>query len=74
MLSTDPDSTGTRRVADAARVTAVSSPDEGGIGADGSVRVRLGLPDGETATAVVDASIRSELSLILPAPTRSDAG
>lgn len=74
VLSTDPDATGTRRVATDARVTAVTDPDEGGIGADGSVRIRLGVPDHETATAVVDAAIRSEVSLILPAPTRSDAG
>ena len=74
VLSTDPDATGTRRVATAARVTAVTDPEEGGIGADGSVRIRLGLPDDETATAVVDAAVRSELTLTLPAPTRSDAG
>ena len=74
VLSTDPDASGTRQIATGARITAVTDPEEGGIGADGSVRVRLGLADHETATAVVDAAIRSELSLILPAPTRSDAG
>ena len=68
MLATDPDSTGTRTVAGGALVTAVGDDGRDGIGSSSTVLVRLGLPDRDVASAVVDASIRSELSLVLPAP------
>lgn len=64
----DGDVSGTRTVATAARVSAVTGASDDGIGARGTVQVRLGLPDAATATAVVDASVRAELSLVLPAP------
>lgn len=68
VLATDPDSTGTRTVAGGALVTAVGDDGGDGIGSSSTVLVRLGLPDRDVASAVVDASIRSELSLVLPAP------
>jgi hypothetical protein len=69
VLATDRDGPGTRTVALSARVTGVQGRDDRAIGAGGEVLVRLGLPDAATAASVVDASIRSELTLVLPAPT-----
>lgn len=73
VLSTDPDSSGTTTVATGVLVTAVHGDDEDAIGIDGGVRVRIGVPDLATAEAVVDAAIRSDVTLVLPAPgTGSD--
>jgi len=69
VLATDPDSTGTRTVVTGARVTDVGADGRDGIGSSASVLVRLGLPSGDAAADVVDASIRSEISLVLPAPS-----
>lgn len=69
VLATDREGTGTRTVVRGARVSAI--PDDDGserIGSSSTVQVRLGLPDSTTAASVVDASIRSEVSLVLPAP------
>jgi hypothetical protein len=67
VLSTDPDGEGTRTIARAARISAVQGgADDGGIGASGTVRVRLGVPDVATAEALVDAAVRTELTLALP--------
>ncbi len=68
VLSTDPDSTGTTTVATDVLVTSVHGDDEDAIGVDGGVRVRVGVPDLPTAEAIVDAAIRSEVTLVLPAP------
>jgi Flp pilus assembly protein CpaB len=67
VLATDPDSSGTRVVARGARVTDTGDgPDA--IGAAGRVTVRLELSDRTIATAVVDAAVRSDVSLVVPAP------
>lgn len=74
VLSTDPDRSGTVAVAASIPVTAISdSSDSGGIGASGTVRVRLGLPDATTAAAVVDAAVRTEVSFALPLAGTADA-
>ena len=74
VLATGREDAGTRTVATGARVTSLASSQETAIGVDGALRVRLGVPDTETAARVVDASIRSEVSLILPAPGDGSAG
>lgn len=67
VLSTDPDGEGTRTIAREVRVSAVQGgADDGGIGASGTVRVRLGVPDVATAEGLVDAAVRTELTLALP--------
>src|SRR5690606_4660933 len=71
VLSTDPAGSGTSTVAEGVRVTGVEGPDGSGIGADGSVVVRLALPDGASAEQVTDAAVRTEVSLALPAPGRA---
>jgi len=69
VLSTDPEGTGTSTIARWARVSGVADEERDAIGAGGTVLVRLGLADADQAAAVVDASVRSEVSLVLPAPT-----
>jgi hypothetical protein len=56
-------------------VTVVGVDDRGteGIGASDALGLRLQLPDRTTAVAVVDAAVRSELTLVVPAPG-SDRG
>ena len=68
VLSTDPAASGTTTVAEGVRVTGVEAPDGSGIGADGNVVVRLGVPDRATAEVVTDAAVRTDVSLALPAP------
>lgn len=65
VLATDPDGSGTTVLAHAVRVVAVDGGDEG-IGVTGGSRFRLAVPDADTATAVVDASVRSQLTLVVP--------
>ncbi len=74
VLSTDPDRSGTATVASGVPVSAVVDGDGAGIGATGTVRVRIGLPDAATAEAVVDAAVRSEVTLALPSPASADTG
>ena len=75
VLSTDPDRTGTATIASDVLVTDVAGDDgSSGIGATGTVRIRLGLPDRPTAEAVVDAAVRTDVTLALPGPARSDGG
>ncbi len=69
VLATDPDGSGTSTVATAARVTEVRTPDGDGIGAGGTVLVRLALENRDIAERVADASVRSEITLALPAPS-----
>ena len=38
------------------------------IGSPGAVRVRLGLPDAVSAASLVDAAVRTDLTLVLPSP------
>lgn len=73
VLSTDPDGRGTTTVAQRALVAQVGSDDGvDAIGSSGQVRVRLSLPDAAAAQAVVDASVRAELTLALPSPAPPD--
>jgi len=72
VLSTDPDLDGTTVLATAVPVLDVVDSDDIGIGGGDTVRYRLALPDSDTATAVVDASVRSQLTLVVPVETPTD--
>jgi Flp pilus assembly protein CpaB len=65
VLATDPDGTGTQVLASDVLVVAVDDADDS-LGARGGVGFRLALADAGTATAVVDAAVRSQLTLVLP--------
>lgn len=70
VLSTDPDGEGTTVLASGVRVTEVGNPAEGaGIGSSGAVRVLVSISGSDAAARLVDASVRSELTLVLPRPT-----
>lgn len=71
VLSTDPNGEGTTTVARGVRISGVQGADDDGIGASGTVRVRLGVDDGALAEALVDAAVRTDLTLALP---RSGSG
>lgn len=66
VLATDPDGSGTVVLASDVLVVAVEAGDRDGIGASGTASYRLALPDAEAATAVVDASVRKQLTLVVP--------
>lgn len=74
VLSTAPDGDGTRVLTEAARLVAVGG-EEGsdGIGVAGGLQVRLAVADAETGAALVDAAVNEELTLMLPAPGRTEA-
>lgn len=74
VLVTDPAGAGTSTAAAGVRVTGVEAPDGTGIGTGGTVVVRLALADAEGARAVVDAAIRAEVTLALPAPGDEPVG
>lgn len=75
VLSTDAAGAGTTTIAEDVFVSQVGVDDAaGGIGSDGDVRVRLALPDPATAQQVVDAAVRTEITLALPAPSSVEAG
>lgn len=66
VLATDPDSTGTVTVAPAATVVAVDAVDESlGAATERHVRLRVGTP--AAAAGLVDAAVRSTVTLTLPA-------
>lgn len=67
VLATDPTGDGTVVVA-TADVVDPGDQDPGGIGASSTVTVRLSLADREVATQVVDAAVRTDVTLTLPAP------
>ena len=68
-LATATEGTGTRTLAEAVRVVGIDNPtSDGAIGATSGVRVRLAAPDGDTATAIVDAAVREHITLVLPSP------
>lgn len=71
VLSTDPDGVGTTVLARGVLVTEVGRRDEG-IGSSGGIGVHLALEDVTTVASVVDASVRSQLTLVLPRPGGSD--
>lgn len=62
------DETGTEALAERARVTRLDSEESGAIGSGSSVRVGLALERRETAEAVIDAAVNSELTVALGAP------
>jgi len=69
VLSTDPDGDSTTVLATGVRVTSTGSDTEDdGIGASGTIRVLVSVPDAAQATALVDASLRSDITLVLPRP------
>lgn len=65
VLSTDPDGEGTVVLARDVLVVAADRRDDG-FGSSGATSFRLAVPDSATATAVVDASVRSRITLVLP--------
>jgi Flp pilus assembly protein CpaB len=70
VLSTDPDGEGTAVLARSVRVTSVSDRSEdGGIGASGAVRVLVSVPGTDAAAQLVDAAVRTDITLVLPRPT-----
>ncbi len=75
VLSTDPEAEGTVVLARRVRVVDAGDGEDGtgaGIGPSDGVRLRLAVPDQDTATAVVDAAVRSQLTLVLPSPDQPD--
>lgn len=74
VLATDPDGSGTAVLASGVTVVDVDTVDDDGLGASDTLGVRLAIPTREVATAVVDASVRSQLTLVAPTdlPTSSD--
>ena len=74
VLSTDPDGTGTNSWHPGARVVAVSgSEGDEVIGAGSTLTIRLSVDDA-TATAVVDAAVRSQVTLVMPNPIEPRPG
>lgn len=73
LLTTDPNGKGSRVLSENVRLVSVSDEDDSsGIGSAVGVSVRLGLPDVETATSVVDAAVREEITLVVPSPLSGD--
>ena len=74
VLSTDPDGDTTTVLATSVRVTSARDDDErDGIGSSGSVRVLLSVSGRTEATALVDATLRSDITLVLPRPSETGA-
>ncbi len=66
VLATDPDGTGTRVLATDVLVVGVDDGgSDDGIGVSDRVGYRLAVLDADTAAAVVDASVRSELTIVM---------
>jgi hypothetical protein len=75
LVATDPAGSGSTVLATDARIASVGADDEqGGIGASGTVSVRLSLPDLKAATDVIDADVRQEVTLVIPNPTATRDG
>lgn len=72
VLATDPNAVGTSTVVSNALVSEIDL-DDASIGSSGDVRVRLGVADAATAEALVDAALRTDVTLALPAPSPRDA-
>ena len=70
VLATDTDGNGTRLLARDVLVVAVDDEDDDGLGADEGVGFRLALADTDVAATVVDAAVRSQLTVVLPDPDR----
>ncbi len=74
VMSTDPSGQGTTVIATGVMVTEVADADQdAAIGTSGTSRIRLGVPDSATAEALVDAAVRTEVTLALPGPGRAPA-
>jgi len=67
VLVTDPAAAGTRTLT-RATVVSVGGDDPGGIGGTSTTSIRLSVADRVTAERLVDAAVRAELTLALPAP------
>jgi hypothetical protein len=65
VLATDPDSTGTVTVAPAATVVAVDTADES-LGTSTTRHVRLRVATPAAAAGLVDAAVRSTITLTVP--------
>jgi Flp pilus assembly protein CpaB len=74
VLSTDPEAAGTATLATDVLVVAVDGESADGIGGSGARRVRLSAPDATTASAIVDAAVRAQLTLVLPTPLEGPTG
>jgi Flp pilus assembly protein CpaB len=72
VLATDPNAVGTSTVVSDAVVSQIDLDDEA-IGSSGQVRVRLGVADAASAEALVDAALRTDVTLALPAPSSGAA-
>ena len=72
VLSTDPEGEGTRTLLGGVRVIAVDNGAQEGIGASGGVQVLLAVTDDEAATALVDAAVREQLTLVVAGPAPAD--
>ena len=73
VLSTDPDEDGTVVLArDVLVVDVGGDEDSEAIGGTGGVPFRLAAPDADAATAIVDAAVRSQVTLVLPTSADDD--
>lgn len=68
VLSTDPQGTGTVVLSDSALVLSSTATSGDSIGTSGVVRVVLAVTDPDEVLAVTDASVNSELTLVLVEP------
>jgi hypothetical protein len=68
VLATDPEGDGTQVLATDVLVVGIADGGDGAIGDTSEVRVRLAVDGAETATDVVDAAVRAQLTLVLPTP------
>jgi hypothetical protein len=74
VFSTDPDGAATTVLASGVRVVRVGDGSEDdGIGASGAVRVLVSVSGSDNATRLVDASLRSDVTLVLPRPSSERA-
>ncbi len=72
LVATDPAGSGSRVLTSEARIASIDGASgSDGIGASGTASVRLSLPDLDSATAVIDADVRQELTLVIPSPAAS---
>lgn len=62
------DESGSAQVTNTARITHLDTEEDGSIGSVSQVRVGLAVPDGDTALAVIEAAVNTELTMALTAP------
>gem|GEM_PF-4611557 len=73
VFATDPEGAGTVSVVASATVASVDNDDES-VGAGPGVRVRLQIPDPATAATLIDAAVRSTITLVLPGTLNPTGG